>query len=333
MVVDQIILKSRPVGMAKLSDFEFSKMELPPLCAGEVLIEPLFYSVDPYMRPRMSGRKSYVAAYVVGEAISGSVVGRVVESLDSRFAIGTYAMGMGAWATATIVAADTLTAVSASEGIPLSYYLGILGKPGLSAYFGLLDICQPKSGETVVVSGAAGAVGMVVGQLAKMRGCYVIGIAGTDEKCQLLVDKYGYNKVINYRSTPDIKMAVREAAPRRVDCYFDNVGGDITDGVLANINFGARIALCGQISLYNIETAPVGKRVLSYILTYSATMRGFIVGNYQDRFLDASSDLSKWLLEGKLSYEETIVRGFDQLPQAFIDLFSGKNIGKMVVER
>lgn len=331
MKARQIILKARPQGVPKLSDFGFKEVDLPALGSDELLLKPLFASVDPYMRPRMTDRKSYAPPFALGEPITGGVVAEVVESRSYTFRRGDKVVGMLPWSTLSIAHEDNVQKIEPSD-VPLSYYLGILGMPGMTAYFGLLDICKPKAGETVVVSGAAGAVGLVVGQIAKLKGCRVIGIAGGDEKVSMLKDEYGFDEVINYKTTTDMKRAIAELCPQRVDCYFDNVGGDITDGVIANLNFGARIALCGQISLYNAEQTPVGKRILSYILTYSALMQGFIVRNYKSRFPEAETALAQWVAEGKLKYTETIVEGFDHLPDAFIGLFEGKNSGKMVVK-
>jgi len=202
---------------------------------------------------------------------------------------------------------------------------------GLTAYFGLMDIGKPKANETVVVSGAAGAVGMVVGQIAKLQGCHVVGIAGSDEKIKLLKE-VGFDAAINYKTTNDMTKSIAGLCPNGVDIYFDNVGGEISDAVLANINFHARITLCGQISLYNNTVTPLGPRLQPMLLTRSALMQGFIVGNYQSRFPEGIKQLTKWVKENKLTFKETIVHGFDHLPAAFIGLFEGENIGKMIVE-
>jgi hypothetical protein len=195
-----------------------------------------------------------------------------------------------------------------------------------------MDICKPKAGETIVVSGAAGAVGMVVGQIAKLQGCRVVGIAGTDEKAKTLLDNFGFDQVINYKTTTNIYKAVKEACPDGVDVYFDNVGGTISDAVISAINFHARIALCGQISLYNSKEIPMGPRVQPMLLTRSVLMQGFIVSNYQNRFPEGMKQLSNWVQEGKLSFTQTIVDGFDQLPTALLGLFEGANTGKMIVK-
>jgi NADPH:quinone reductase len=215
---------------------------------------------------------------------------------------------------------------------PASYYLGILGMPGLTAYFGLMHIGKPISGETVVVSGAAGAVGIVVGQIAKLQGCRVIAIAGSDEKIKLLKEEFGFDEGINYKTSSDIKKAVADACPKGVDIYFDNVGGEISDAVIGKINFNARIVLCGQIALYNSTETPMGPRLQPMLLTRSVLMQGFIIGNYQSQFSEGIKHLAMWVQQGKLKYKETIVKGFNKLPAALLGLFNGDNIGKMIVE-
>jgi NADPH-dependent curcumin reductase CurA len=240
-------------------------------------------------------------------------------------------VGMLPWSREFIVEGKGLQKIDASNAHP-SYYLGILGMTGLTAYFGLMEIGKPKQAETVVVSGAAGAVGMVVGQIAKIQGCHVTGIAGSDDKIKLLKEEFGFDGAINYKQAADIKAAISELCPNGVDIYFDNVGGEISDAVIANINKGARIIICGQISTYNDMKAPVGPRPQSALLRKSALMQGFIVGNYASRFPEGVLQLAEWLRTGKLNYRETIVKGFERLPDAFISLFSGENTGKMLVE-
>jgi hypothetical protein len=230
------------------------------------------------------------------------------------------------------VSKDTLLQKVDTNVPELSYYLSVLGMTGLTAYFGLMDICKPKAGETVVVSGAAGAVGMVVGQLAKLQGCRVVGIAGSDEKAKILIEEFGFDQVINYKTSTDIYKAVKEACPNGVDVYYDNVGGEISDAVISAINFHARIALCGQISLYNSKETPMGPRIQPMLLTRSVLMQGFIIGNYQDRFPEGMIELSNLVKEGKLKFTQTIVEGFDQLPGALLGLFEGANTGKMIVK-
>lgn len=331
MKTRQILLASHPNGMPKASDFLFQEIELPHLTEGDVLLKALYISVDPYMRGRMNDQKSYIAPFELNEPLNGGVVAEVVESKTLAFQKGDILLGMLPWATYSVAKPEGLQKLSVGN-IPPSYYLGILGMPGLTAYFGVTKICNPKSGETFVVSGAAGAVGSVAGQIAKKMGCYVVGIAGTDEKAQLLKKKFGFDEVINYRTVVSLPDAVAAACPNGVDCYFDNVGGDITDAVVANIDFNARIALCGQIALYNDVKLSVGWRLLPSILMHSALIKGYIVTDYQEEFSQAQQQLARWLQEGKLHYTETVMEGFDQLPTAFMGLFSGANTGKMVVK-
>jgi NADPH-dependent curcumin reductase CurA len=255
----------------------------------------------------------------------------VIESKTDSFTKDDLVLAMLPWSREFIAEGKGLQKIDSSDK-HVSYHLGILGMTGLTAYFGLLDIGKPKSAETVVVSGAAGAVGMVVGQIAKIQGCHVIGIAGSDEKIKLLKEEFGFNGAINYKHAVDIKAAIAELCPDGVDIYFDNVGGEISDAVIANINKSARIIICGQISSYNDSEAPVGPRPQSALLKKSALMQGFIVGNYASRFPEGVLQLAEWLRTGKLNYKETIVKGFERLPDAFISLFEGGNTGKMLVE-
>lgn len=331
MKAKQILLASRPKGMPKGSDFYFQETDLPELMDGEILLKALYISVDPYMRGRMNDQKSYIAPFELNKPLNGGVVAKVVESRNASFQKGETVLGMLPWSTYSVMKPEGLQKLDIAA-VPPSYYLGILGMPGLTAYFGVTKICEPKAGETFVVSGAAGAVGTVVGQIAKKMGCRVVGIAGSDEKAQLLKTKFGFDEVINYKTAISLPDAVAAACPNGVDCYFDNVGGDITDAVVANINFNARIALCGQIALYNDDKISVGWRLLPSILVHSALIKGYIVNDYQKEFSQAQQQLARWLQEGELHCTETVIEGFDQLPTAFIGLFSGANTGKMVVK-
>lgn len=330
MKIKQFLLASRPQGMVHASNFRMQEAELPALAEGEVLLKALYISVDPYMRGRMSDRKSYISPFELNQPISGGVVAEVSDSESPVLKKGDKVFGMLPWATYSVSKPEALQLLQKSA-LPLSYYLGVLGMPGLTAYFGVMNICEPKAGETFVVSGAAGAVGTVAGQIAKQHGCRVVGIAGSDEKVNLLKTQFLYDEVINYRTAPHLQKAIAAACPAGVDCYFDNVGGDITDAVVANLNFNARIALCGQISLYNEKTPSVGRRLLPTILMRSALIKGYIVSDFHAQFPQAQKQLTRWLEEGKIHYTETIINGFEQLPTAFLGLFSGANIGKMVV--
>ncbi len=330
MNTKSILLARRPTGMPAADDFELVEQELATLREGEVLLKTLYISVDPYMRGRMSSAKSYIAPYEVGQPIAGGVVAEVVESANKTYKAGEVVLGNLPWQTYTVSTGKGLQKIDSTIA-PLSYYLGILGMPGLTAYTGLLLIGEPKAGETVVISGAAGAVGTVVGQIAKLKGCHVVGIAGSDEKVNYLKNELGFDKGINYKTTPDMAAAIAEACPDGVDVYFDNVGGDITDGVYANINQFARIVICGQIASYNATTKPVGPRVEGMLIKKSALMKGFIVSDYAAHFAEATRNLAQWIQQGDLTYSENIMEGFEQVPQAFIGLFTGENTGKQLV--
>lgn len=331
MTTKQIVLSGRPVGMPVLENFQTNEVELPEIKDDEVLLEAMFFSVDPYMRGRMNDTKSYAPPFEIGKPIAGGVVAKVLKSNSPDFKENDWVTGNLPWQQHCVVAGAGLIKIDATI-VPPSYYLGLLGMPGLTAYFGLMHIGKPKAGETVVVSGAAGAVGMVVGQIAKLHGCRVVGIAGSDEKVKLLKETFCFDEAINYKTTADIKKAIADACPKGVDIYYDNVGGEISDAVVSQINFHARIVLCGQIALYNSTEIPMGPRLQPMLLTRSVLMQGFIVSNYQSKFTEGFNHLSYWLKEGKLIYKETVVKGFDKLPGALLGLFEGDNIGKMIVE-
>ena len=327
----QIVLKSRPVGTPTLANFETNEVSIPTINEGELLLKAKFASVDPYMRGRMSDAKSYVAPYEIGSPIAGGVVAEVIESKSPNFKVGDNVIGLFPWQEVFAAKASEVTKIDGSLA-PLSYYLGILGMPGQTAYFGLLDIGKPQKGETVVVSGAAGAVGVVVGQIAKIVGCRVVGIAGDDQKTGYLKNELGFDEVINYKTESDMAKAIEKTCPAGVDVYFDNVGGEISDAVVAQINTGARIIICGQISLYNETSQPMGPRIQPILLKRSALMQGFIISRYASRFPEGVKQLAQWIAEGKLTYRQTITQGFENLPKAFIGLFEGENVGKALVE-
>jgi len=331
MEISQFVLASRPLGLPTSENFRMEKTVLKDLNDNEVLLKPWYISVDPYMRGRMNSTKSYTASFEVDQPIKGGIVAKVIESKSKSVPAGDIVVGTLPWATYCIEKAENLRKVDVQK-VPPGYYLGILGMPGFTAYFGMMEICKPVKGDTVVVSGAAGAVGVVAGQIAKLQGTRVIGIAGSDEKCRLLKDKFGYDEVINYKTSKSIRKELATLCPEGVDAYFDNVGGEITEAVAANLDFHARIALCGQISQYNNLKPYVGYSILPHLLTRSVLLQGFIVSNYSDRFGEAISHLTQWLNEGKLKYTETIIDGFDKLPEAFLGLFSGTNQGKMLVK-
>jgi NADPH-dependent curcumin reductase CurA len=331
MEISQFVLASRPLGLPTSENFRMEKAVIKDLNDNELLLKPWYISVDPYMRGRMNSTKSYAASFEVDQPIKGGIVAKVIESKSKSVLAGDVVVGTLPWATYCIEKAENLRKVDVQK-VPPGYYLGILGMPGFTAYFGMMKICKPVKGDTVVVSGAAGAVGIVAGQIAKLQGARVIGIAGSDEKCRLLKDKFGYDEVINYKTSKSIRKELATLCPEGVDAYFDNVGGEITEAVAANLDFHARIALCGQISQYNNSKPYVGYSILPHLLTRSVLLQGFIVSNYSDHFSEAISHLTQWLDEGKLKYKETIIDGFDKLPDAFLGLFSGTNQGKMLVK-
>jgi NADPH-dependent curcumin reductase CurA len=326
-----ILLNKRPVGRPQLSDFAFVTEDKPQIQSGEILLKTSFVSVDPYLRGRMSDSKSYAVPFQLQKPISSGIIAQVVESNHSGFSKGDYVSGLLEWKEYQKSSGEGLVKIDAVKA-PQSAYLGILGMTGLTAYLGLSEIGKPKKGETVVVSGAAGAVGSIVGQIAKIRGCRVIGIAGTDEKVEMLIRDFGFDQAINYNTCENMTEAIAAACPNGVDIYFDNVGGDISDAVLVNINQFARMVICGAISVYNETSLPKSISVQPFLVKNSALMQGFIVSNYPTKFPEAIKQLATWLTEGKLTYTETIVEGFNQIPQAFIDLFDGKNSGKMLVK-
>ena len=282
------------------------------------------------MRGRMSDRKSYVPPFELNQTMGGAVVGQVVESKFEDLQKGDIVMGHLLWQKYAVAPGKELLKVDPNRA-PISTALGVLGMTGLTAYFGLLKVAEPKSGETVVVSGAAGAVGSVVGQIAKIKGCRVVGIAGSDEKNDYLRDELCFDATINYK-TGDVAASLVEACPDGVDVYFDNVGGEISDAVLRLINHGARISICGQISMYNLEKPDMGLRPQPILLTKSAKMQGFIVSDFSADFAQGREQLTQWFEAGKLKYAENIVEGFENTPDAFLGLFEGENTGKQLVK-
>ena len=340
----EIIFASRPSGVPALNNFKIEDAPLPQPNDGEVLVRMLYISVDPYLRGRMREGRSYIAPFEVGQVIESGGVGEVIESRSPKFQNGDIVTGMFGWRLYNVAKAEGLMKVgnagTANTGIAgvssvspsITTALGVLGMPGLTAYFGLLDIGQPKAGETVVVSGAAGAVGTTVCQIAKIKGCRTIGIAGSDEKNRYLREELGVDATINYKTVSGMLQALKEVCPSGVDIYFDNVGGEISDAVMPHLKHGARIVICGQISLYNLDRPDVGPRPQPYLLINSALMKGFIITEYSARFAEGVTQLSQWLAAGKLSYPESIAEGFENTPKAFIGLFNGENLGKQIVK-
>jgi NADPH-dependent curcumin reductase CurA len=327
----QITLAARPTGLPKESDFRLVESPIPTPGPGEVLVRTLYLSLDPYMRGRMNDSKSYAPPVQIGEVMVGGAVGRVEQSNDPAFQPGDIVFANTGWQDYAIVKGKELRKLDPSFA-PITTALGVLGHIGLTAYFGLIDICHPKAGETVVVSGAAGAVGSVVGQIAKILGCRVIGIAGTDAKIRYLVDDLGFDAAFNYKTTADYSAKIKELCPSGVDVYFDNVGGAITDAVLFNLALHARVSVCGQIALYNLEKPELGPRFLPLLIIYRAKVEGFLITDYAPRFGEGLRQLATWFREGKLKQEETIEEGLENAPRAFIGMLQGENTGKQLVK-
>ena len=326
----EIHLAKRPEGIPADEDFAFIEKDIPSPGEGEVLVKTLYLSVDPYMRGRMRDVKSYVAPYKLNEAISGGVLAEVIESNSELLQRGDIVNGTMKWAEYNAVKAERVQKVDPAIA-PITTRLGILGLTGLTAYFGLLDIGKPQTGETVVVSGAAGAVGSVVGQIAKLKGARAVGIAGSQEKIDYLINELGFDAAVNYKSG-SFKEDFKKAVPDGVDVYFDNVGGEVSDAVIWELNNKARVVLCGTISSYNTPGEDIGPRIQWKFITTSSMMKGFTLGDYASEFRTGATDLGKWLQEGKLKYEETIVEGFENTPKAFLGLFEGTNLGKQLVK-
>lgn len=327
----QFVLASRPTGLPEESNFKMIQTPVPELRDGEFLARAMYLSVDPYMRGRISQAKSYAAGVEIGGVMVAGGVARVVESRNGNFAVGDIVDPYMGWQEYVVSNGRGLRKLDPAMA-PVSTALGVLGMTGLTAYFGLLDVCNPKAGETVVVSGAAGAVGSIVGQIAKIKGCRTVGIAGGDDKIEWILKDCGYDAAFNYKTTESYGAKLKELCPKGIDAYFDNVGGAITDAVLMQLNPFARISICGQISQYNNAKPEMGPRLLGMLIVARAKMQGFLVTDYMARFGEGLQEMSGWVREGKIKYREDIVEGFENLPKAFIGLFHGENIGKRIVK-
>ena len=327
----EIQLKRRPVGLPSDADFELKTVDLPAPAEGEVLVRNLWMSVDPYMRGRMYDRASYVPPFQLNAPLDGGAVGEVVESADPSLAPGDLVLSMAGWREAFVAPAKTVEKLPRHQGVPPQAFLGTLGMPGLTAYAGLLEIGQPKPGDTVFVSGAAGAVGSTVCQIAKIKGCTVVGSAGSDEKCDWL-KSLGVDQVINYRTVPSLLDAVRAAAPDGIDVYFDNVGGEHLEVAIEVARPFARFVECGMIAEYNATEPAPGPRNMMQIVGKSLKLQGFIVTQFAPLRPQFIADMSQWIAEGRIRWEETVETGIDRAPAAFLRLFSGGNTGKMLVK-
>jgi hypothetical protein len=330
----RVLLKNRPVGEPKPTDFEIVDAPLPKAGEGEILCRTIWLSLDPYMRGRMNDVKSYATPVEIGGVMVGGTVSEVLESHHPGFKAGDIVLGYGGWQTHHVARAG------ASPGpfgplkldpalAPISTALGVLGMPGMTAYIGLLDIGQPKAGETVVVSAAAGAVGSAVGQMAKLKGCRAVGVAGSPAKCEHVVKELGFDACVSYRS-PDLFAALKDACPKGVDVYFDNVGGDVLKAVLRQVNPFARIPLCGHVAQYNATELPPGPN-LGVVVGMRVKIQGFIVSDHGDRLGEFLRETAGWVKSGRLKYHEDIADGLDNAPRAFIGMLRGQNLGKQLV--
>ena len=331
VVSKEVRLKARPEGMPKLEDFEVAETEISAPGDGEVLIRNIWMSVDPYMRGRMYDRESYVPPFQIGAPLEGGAIGQVVASNSDKVAVGDYVQSMLGWREYAVAKGEDVQKVD-ENAAPIQAYLGTLGMPGMTAYAGLLRVGELKDGETVFVSAASGAVGAVVCQIAKAKGCFVVGTAGSDDKCKWLEETAGIDKAINYKTCGDLTEAVREAAPKGIDVYFENVGGEHLVAALENMRPFGRLAMCGMISQYNDTTPTPGPNNLIYMVGKSLKMQGFIVSNHFDLLPDFIRDMSQWIKEGKIKWEETVEDGIERAPNAFLNLFTGGNFGKMLVK-
>lgn len=327
----KIILKSRPSGEVNAGVFQFCDEEVPALEENQVLLQTRYLSVDPYMRNRMNNAESYIAPFNVDEVISGAGIGEVLDSRHEVLIKGDLVSGTLPWQEMAVLDGDELEKIPEHHHQTPTLYLGILGLTGLTAYFGMLDIGRPEKGETVVISAAAGAVGSVAGQIAALKNCRVIGICGSEEKANYLRNELGFDATINYKQSAHIRRELRKLSPQKVDVYFDNVGGEISDAVFYWLNNFSRVVICGQIALYNLNRLSMGPRLYPQFLIHRTKLQGFIVHDYADKFAPARKDLAVWLANGKIRDRETIIDGFDNLPAAFLKLFNGDKIGKLLV--
>ena len=324
-------LAARPVGLVKESDFEWREEPVPTPGEGELVVRNLYLSLDPTYRGWMNEAATYLRPVAIGEVMRGITLGVVEQSRHAQFPEGTLVQGTLGWQDYALTNGTGLTVLPNDRSTPLTAHLGLFGIIGPTAYFGLLDIGKPKAGETLVVSAAAGAVGSLVGQIGKIKGCRVVGIAGSDEKCRWIKDELGFDAAINYKTEP-VRAALKEHCPHGIDVHFENVGGEILDAALSLINLRARIVLCGLISQYNATKLVPGPYYFANIVTKRARMEGFIVVDYMPRAQEAIRDLSQWYAEGKLRYRVDVVEGLENAPRAINKLFDGSNMGKLIVK-
>jgi NADPH-dependent curcumin reductase CurA len=326
----RIVLAARPIGLPKESDFRLETVPIPEPADGEVLVRTLYLSLDPYMRVRMSEGRSYASPIALGEVMIGGAVGEVERSRDRRFAPGDLVEGRVGWQEFGAVPGGSLRPVDCGLG-PISTALGVLGMTGLTAYFGLLEIGRPRPGDTVVVTAAAGAVGSIAGQIARLAGCRTVGIAGGADKARSLRDRFGFDHALDYKAADDLAGAIAAAAPHGVDVFFDNVGGVIADAVMDNLARGARIVVCGTVSQTSLARPEFGPRAQAKLMAAWASMQAFNVYQFRDRHEEARARLAAWLRSGQIQHREDIVDGLDRAPRAFTGMLRGENSGKLLV--
>ncbi|MEK6408765.1 MAG: NADP-dependent oxidoreductase [Acidobacteriota bacterium] len=324
-------LAARPVGTFKESDFSFAEAPVPALNDGELLVHNQYLSLDPTNRGWANEVDTYLPAIKLGDVMRGGAIGVVEESRNPGFKAGDHVSGLLGWQDYAVTDGLGLTKLPDIPAVPLTAYMGLFGHIGLTAYYGLLDVGKPKAGETLVVSAAAGAVGSLAGQIGKIVGCRVVGIAGSDEKCRWLTEELGFDAAVNYKKG-NVLEALKRECPNGIDVDFENVGGEILDAVLALINIGARISLCGLISQYNATERVPGPYNLAMLIVRRARIEGFLVTDYMDRAQEAMTQLGRWLMEGKIKYRVDVVEGLDQAPRAVNKLFDGSNQGKLVIK-
>jgi len=327
----EIRLKNRPMGMATENDFELAEVMIPEIEEEQILVRNAFISVDPYMRGRMGERETYIVPFELGKPLDGGCVGQVIESKSEKFKEGDFVLGNKGWREFFVTDGRGLVPID-PDAAPIQNYLGVLGMPGFTAYVGLLDVGQPKEGETVFVSTAAGAVGSLVCQIARINGCRVVGSTGSDEKVAWLQEEAGIDAVFNYKATDNLLDELQKQCPNGIDIYFDNVGGTHLEAAIDSMNNHGRIVLCGMISIYNATRPPRAPRNLVSAISKRLTLKGFIVNDHNDHMLPFLHDMGQWLKQGQIQWKETVVRGIENAPKAFLSLFSGESFGKMLVK-
>jgi NADPH-dependent curcumin reductase CurA len=327
----EIHLKNRPVGLPSENDFELAEVAVPDIGQGEMLVRNLYMSVDPYMRGRMYDRKSYVPPFELNQPLEGGCVGQVIESNNDRYKVGEYVSDMMGWREYYVSDGSGVMRID-QKIAPLQAFLGTVGMPGLTAYVGLLDIGRLKPGESVFVSAAAGAVGSVVGQIAKLKGCHVVGSAGSNEKVTWLKETAEMDAAFNYKEIDDLKAELGKHCPKGIDVYFENVGGQHLEAALEHMNPFGRVVMCGMISQYNATKPIPGPANIGNSISRRLTLQGFIVSDHMQRQKEFFSDMAQWIGQGRIKWKETIFEGIENAPKAFIGLFKGDNFGKMIVK-